>query len=166
MMSPPLEKLTDEQVRRYARHILLPEIGGVGQRRLLASAVRVEIGRSGAELVALAYLAAAGVGHLYLEGAVDAPIEANEVAAGIVFGTAEVGCSRLEAITARLHALNPDVRVYHGERAPASATRLHLDLRSEAIPTSAEDACARALIAGGSAAVQVLAQLTSTHELA
>lgn len=74
--------LREDQIQRYARHILLREVGGVGQARLLASRVLVG-GAAGAE-AALVYLTAAGVGSL---GVIDAP----------------------ESLRARLRALNPDV---------------------------------------------------------
>jgi len=66
----------DEQVRRYARHILLPDIGGLGQTALMVSTARLELreNESEAELIAATYLAAGGVGGLVLTGANDAQI--------------------------------------------------------------------------------------------
>jgi len=65
----------DEQVRRYARHILLPDVGGLGQTALLESAARVDL-RDGdaAALIAACYLAAGGVGTVVLRGATDAQL--------------------------------------------------------------------------------------------
>lgn len=80
--------LREDQIQRYARHILLREVGGVGQARLLGSRVLVA-GSAGAE-AALVYLAAAGVGTLGLLGAPD-------------------------GLDARLRALNPDVAVTTAE---------------------------------------------------
>jgi len=64
----------DDQVRRYARHILLPEVGGIGQTALFASTARLTLpgGDPEAELIAATYLAAGGVGALVLAGASDA----------------------------------------------------------------------------------------------
>jgi len=65
----------DEHVRRYARHILLPDVGGVGQTALMTSTAKVELptdehaGAPLAELIAAAYLAAGGVGTIVLHGA-------------------------------------------------------------------------------------------------
>jgi len=61
----------DDQVRRYARHILLPDVGGLGQTALMTSAAHIELRESEptAELVAAAYLAAGGVGALAVSGA-------------------------------------------------------------------------------------------------
>ena len=58
--------LSEEQIQRYSRHILLPEVGGVGQERLLASSVVIAFSEDeeSAALMALAYLAAAGVGRI------------------------------------------------------------------------------------------------------
>ena len=63
--------MRDEQVRRYARHILLPEIGGLGQTALMVSAARLELRESEpeAELIAATYLAAGGVGTVVIRGA-------------------------------------------------------------------------------------------------
>ena len=66
--------MRDDQVRRYARHILLDEVGGLGQTALLVSAARLELRESEprAELIAAAYLAAGGVGTLVVAGGTDA----------------------------------------------------------------------------------------------
>lgn len=58
--------LSEEQIQRYSRHILLPEVGGVGQERLLASSVLIAYSKNeeSAALIALVYLAAAGVGRI------------------------------------------------------------------------------------------------------
>ncbi len=66
--------MRDDQVRRYSRHILLPDLGGLGQTALLVSAARLELRESSpeAELVAAQYLVAGGVGTLVLRGASEA----------------------------------------------------------------------------------------------
>jgi hypothetical protein len=63
--------MRDEQVRRYARHILLPDVGGLGQTALMVSAARIELRESEpeAELTCALYLAAGGVGTIVLRGA-------------------------------------------------------------------------------------------------
>lgn len=63
--------MRDEQVRRYARHILLPDVGGLGQTALLVSTAKIELREADpfAELIAAQYLAAGGVGKIVIRGA-------------------------------------------------------------------------------------------------
>lgn len=69
--------MRDEQVRRYARHILLPDVGGLGQTALMVSAARVSIdGEPSAALVAALYLVAGGVGGMIVGGATAAQLAA------------------------------------------------------------------------------------------
>jgi molybdopterin/thiamine biosynthesis adenylyltransferase len=98
--------MRDDQVRRYARHVLLPSVGGVGQRRLFAATALVREA-SGPGAVAITYLAAAGVGTLVVED--DGLVEIADV--GALFESSDVGVSRREAARLRVRALNPDVRV-------------------------------------------------------
>ncbi len=68
--------MRDEQVRRYARHILLPDVGGLGQTALMVSSAKIELRESepDAELIAALYLAAGGVGHIVIRGASQAQL--------------------------------------------------------------------------------------------
>ena len=104
--------MNSEQIHRYARHVLLPDVGGTGQRRLFAAAVAVDDLDAEAEIAAV-YLAAAGVGTLVVR-------DARPVAApGWLFEQEDVGRPRREAARARVAALNPDVRVvFEGEGEP------------------------------------------------
>jgi hypothetical protein len=65
--------MRDEQVRRYARHILLPDVGGLGQTALMVSSAKLELRESEpeAELIAATFLAAGGVGRIVLGGATE-----------------------------------------------------------------------------------------------
>jgi hypothetical protein len=65
--------MRDEQVRRYARHVMLPDVGGLGQTALMVASAKVALRESepAAELVAAAYLAAGGVGSLVVPSATD-----------------------------------------------------------------------------------------------
>lgn len=65
--------MRDEQVRRYARHILLPDVGGLGQTALMVSAAHISLTESEpeAQIIAATYLAAGGVGALAITGASD-----------------------------------------------------------------------------------------------
>lgn len=68
--------MRDEQVRRYARHILLPDVGGLGQTALMVSTAKIELREAdpSAELIAAQYLAAGGVGKIVIRGATDAQL--------------------------------------------------------------------------------------------
>jgi molybdopterin/thiamine biosynthesis adenylyltransferase len=152
--------LREDQIRRYARHVLLPDVGGVGQERLLAAAVRVEIGpAAGAEIAALVYLAAAGVGTLILGGDADGAVTAAEIATGIAYGTDDVGRPRREALTRRLTALNPDVRIA-GTDAPVRGPVIALALDAPLPPVHP---VADALVRGGAAASTLLHRLATSR---
>lgn len=100
--------LSEEQIRRYARHIVLPEIGGEGQARLLAARVLV-VGAGGLGSPLLLYLAAAGVGTL---GVVDFDrVDASNLQRQVLFDTPATGTAKVEAAARRLRALNPGVRI-------------------------------------------------------
>jgi molybdopterin-synthase adenylyltransferase len=98
--------LTDEQLDRYARHIVLKEIGGEGQRALLAAHVAV-IGAGGIGAPAIAYLAAAGVGRLTVID--DDEVSLDNLQRQILFGTGDVGRSKAEVAGEAVGRLNPDV---------------------------------------------------------
>jgi adenylyltransferase/sulfurtransferase len=94
--------LTDDALSRYARHIVLPEIGGVGQARLLESAVLV-VGMGGLGAPLALYLAAAGVGRLGLVD--DDRVDATNLHRQVIFGEADIGRPKVEAAAERLRGL-------------------------------------------------------------
>lgn len=99
---------TDAQVSRYARHILLDEIGGAGQARLLAARVLV-VGAGGLGSPMLLYLAAAGVGTI---GVIDDDIvDLSNLQRQIAHTTDRLGMPKVDSARAALAAINPDVRV-------------------------------------------------------
>lgn len=104
-LGPPL---TRDQLRRYSRHLLLPEVGVNGQRRLRTSKVLL-VGAGGLGSPAALYLAASGVGEI---GLVDFDkVEASNLQRQVMYGTKDVGRPKLEAARDRLLDLNPDVVV-------------------------------------------------------
>jgi len=108
MSLPSYAALTDEQLERYARHILLREIGGAGQRRLLDAKVLV-VGAGGLGAPALMYLAAAGVGTI---GIVDDDIVSlSNLQRQVIFATGEVGAPKGDMAARRIASINPDVAV-------------------------------------------------------
>jgi molybdopterin-synthase adenylyltransferase len=115
--------LSDEQLDRYARHIVLKEIGGEGQRKLLDSAV-VLVGAGGIGSPALQYLAAAGVGSLTVID--DDTVSLDNLQRQILFGTADVGRPKVEVAGEAARRLNPDVRFRAARErlTPANAAQL------------------------------------------
>lgn len=119
----PAAVLTAAQVRRYSRHLLLPEVGDLGQRRLTAARVLV-VGAGGLGSPALLYLAAAGVGTI---GVVDDDVvEESNLQRQILHGAADVGRPKVDSAAEAVSRANPLVRVVrHQERLTAdSAVRL------------------------------------------
>ncbi|WP_380874583.1 thiamine biosynthesis protein ThiF [Sphingomonas sp. DBB INV C78] len=100
--------LTDAQLDRYARHIVLREIGGAGQAKLLGARVAV-IGAGGIGSPAIQYLAAAGVGHITLFD--DDDVALSNLQRQTLFGTDDVGRAKVDVAAERVAALNPDVTV-------------------------------------------------------
>jgi sulfur-carrier protein adenylyltransferase/sulfurtransferase len=101
-------ELSLSELRRYGRHLTLPEVGEAGQKRLKAGRVLV-VGAGGLGSPLALYLAAAGVGTI---GIVDFDaVEESNLQRQIAHGTSAVGKSKLGSITARVKDLNPHVRV-------------------------------------------------------
>jgi molybdopterin/thiamine biosynthesis adenylyltransferase len=99
--------LTDAQLDRYARHIVLKEIGGEGQRRLLAATIAI-VGAGGIGSPAILYLAAAGVGTLRVID--DDAVTLDNLQRQVLFGTDDVGRAKTDVAGAAAARLNPDVR--------------------------------------------------------
>ena len=100
--------MNDQQLERYARHIVLKEIGGGGQQRLLDAHV-VLVGAGGIGAPAIQYLAAAGVGRLTL---IDDDIVAlSNLQRQVLFATDDIGQPKVEAAEVAIALLNPEVRV-------------------------------------------------------
>ena len=99
---------SDEEVERYARHLVLREIGGPGQQALKAARVLI-VGAGGLGAPAALYLAAAGVGELAI---VDADTVAlSNLQRQVLFGTDDLGRDKVDAAARRLGMLNANVRV-------------------------------------------------------
>ena len=101
-------ELNDEQFHRYARHLILDEVGEEGQEKLLGARVLV-VGAGGLGAPLLMYLAAAGVGTL---GIVDYDeVELSNLQRQIIHGTADLGRLKVDSAIDTVAALNPDIRV-------------------------------------------------------
>ena len=95
---------SEPDIQRYSRHILLPEIGGIGQARLAAASVLL-VGAGGLGTPLILYLAAAGVGRI---GIVDNDyVELSNLQRQIAFTTADIGRSKADTAAAAARALNP-----------------------------------------------------------
>jgi adenylyltransferase/sulfurtransferase len=122
-VAPADTSLTGDEVSRYSRHLILPEVGMEGQKKLKAARVLC-IGAGGLGSPVAMYLAAAGVGTI---GIVDFDVvDFSNLQRQILHGTPDVGRSKLQSAVDRLHALNPNVKVEPYETALTSQNALQL----------------------------------------
>ncbi|HUH13925.1 MAG TPA: molybdopterin-synthase adenylyltransferase MoeB [Longimicrobiales bacterium] len=120
---PPPAVLSQPEMRRYARHLVMPEVGLEGQRRLKEARVLL-VGAGGLGSPAALYLAAAGVGTL---GLVDFDVvDESNLQRQVLYGTADVERPKLEAARERLEQANPHVRIVTHETRLTSANALEL----------------------------------------
>jgi molybdopterin/thiamine biosynthesis adenylyltransferase len=106
--------LTPEELERYARHIVMREVGGPGQARLKAARVLV-VGAGGLGAPLLLYLAAAGVGTIGIVD--DDQVALSNLQRQVIFGTDDIGAAKAERARDALARLNPHVRIEtHVER--------------------------------------------------
>jgi adenylyltransferase/sulfurtransferase len=116
-------KLSDKQLERYARHIVLREVGGVGQARLLDGRVLV-VGAGGLGSPLILYLAAAGVGTI---GVVDFDaVSLSNLQRQIAHRTEDIGSAKTESAARAASAINPDVVIERHEMRLDSANALDL----------------------------------------
>jgi molybdopterin/thiamine biosynthesis adenylyltransferase len=115
--------VNDEQLLRYSRHILLPEIGIEGQDRLRASSALI-VGAGGLGCPAALYLAAAGIGRLTLADA--DKVDLTNLQRQILYRTDSVGKQKVHVARAALNAVNPEVQVFalNSRVTPAEASAL------------------------------------------
>ncbi len=113
----------DDEINRYARHILLAEVGGTGQARLRAASVLV-VGAGGLGSPLLLYLAAAGVGRI---GVIDGDVvELSNLQRQIAHTTDRIGTAKVESAALAARAINPKVQLvlHRGRLTPANALEL------------------------------------------
>jgi adenylyltransferase/sulfurtransferase len=123
MVEDELPTLTNDEVRRYSRHLIMPEVGLDGQRRLKAARVLC-IGAGGLGSPVALYLAAAGVGRI---GIVDFDVvDFSNLQRQVLHGTPDVGRPKLQSAKDRLNALNPGVEIELHETALTSKNALEL----------------------------------------
>lgn len=99
---------SEEQIERYSRHILLPEIGGKGQRKLLDARVFI-IGAGGLGSPVALYLAAAGIGTI---GIVDGDmVDLSNLQRQVIHRTQDINIPKVQSAKEKIEAMNPDVQV-------------------------------------------------------
>jgi molybdopterin/thiamine biosynthesis adenylyltransferase len=110
--------LSDEQLERYSRHIILEEVGAAGQEKLLASRVLI-IGAGGLGAPAVLYLAAAGVGTI---GIVDGDtVDLSNLQRQVIHHTADLAHPKVTSAANKMRAINPDITIRpYAERAEAA----------------------------------------------
>jgi len=121
--APPHAELSPGEILRYSRHLILPEVGMEGQRRLKDARVLL-IGTGGLGSPLALYLAAAGVGTL---GLVDFDVvDESNLQRQIIHGTSDVGRRKIDSAEARIRDLNPHVRVERHETRLTSENALEI----------------------------------------
>jgi adenylyltransferase/sulfurtransferase len=124
-LAPPesLPALTNDEIKRYSRHLIMPEVGVDGQRKLKAAKVLC-IGAGGLGSPVAMYLAAAGVGTL---GIVDFDVvDFSNLHRQILHGTPDVGRPKLLSAKDKLHAINPEIDIQTFETALSSQNAIKL----------------------------------------
>lgn len=101
-------ELTEQQIERYSRHIILQQVGGVGQAKLLSSKVLI-VGAGGLGSPAALYLAAAGVGTIGIID--DDKVDLTNLQRQIIHHTADLNADKVDSAKAKIKAINPDVTV-------------------------------------------------------
>src|SRR5215217_5956643 len=120
--APPTD-LSAEEIQRYSRHLIMPEVGVDGQKKLKAGSVLC-IGAGGLGSPAAMYMAAAGVGRI---GLVDFDVvDFSNLQRQIIHGTPDVGRAKLASAKDRLNALNPNVHIETYDEALSSENAMRL----------------------------------------
>ncbi|MGA2497078.1 MAG: molybdopterin-synthase adenylyltransferase MoeB [Tepidisphaeraceae bacterium] len=118
-----LPELSNEEIGRYSRHLILPEVGMEGQRKLKAARVLM-VGTGGLGAPLGMYLAAAGIGHL---GIVDFDtVDASNLQRQIIHGTRDIGRPKIASARDRINDINPNVKVEAFETRLTSANALEI----------------------------------------
>ena len=135
--------LTPYQVRRYSRHIIMPQVGSAGQRRLLDSKVLI-IGAGGLGSPVAIYLALAGIGTL---GIVDYDVvDVTNLQRQILHHDADIGRSKVQSARETLLAYNPDLEVVAFEEPITSENAMEMMADFDVVVSGADNFAARYLI--------------------
>jgi len=138
-----LPKLSHEEILRYSRHLILPDVGVEGQRKLKAARVLL-IGAGGLGSPAALYLAAAGIGTL---GMVDFDVvDKTNLQRQILHGTQTVGVPKLESARRRIEDLNPNVQVETFETRLTSENALDIIREFDVVADGTDNFATRYLV--------------------
>jgi adenylyltransferase/sulfurtransferase len=140
---PALPMLSNEEVARYSRHLIMPEVGMTGQRKLKAASVLM-IGTGGLGAPLGMYLAAAGVGRL---GLVDFDVvDASNLQRQIIHGTKDVGRPKIASARDRIEDINPHVKIETYETKLTSENALDLFVNYDVIVDGTDNFPTRYLV--------------------
>src|ERR1035438_2234747 len=120
---PALPELTTDDLSRYSRHLILPEVGMEGQRRIKAARVLC-VGTGGLGSPLALYLAAAGIGTLGLVAF--ALLDARNLQRQIIHSTKDIGRKKLDSAAEKLNALNPALKIVKHDTMLSSANALEI----------------------------------------
>ena len=138
-----LPELTRDEIARYSRHLIMPEVGVEGQRKLKAARVLC-VGAGGLGAPASLYLAAAGIGTI---GLVDFDVvDASNLQRQVLFSTSDVGRPKVEAAADRLRGVNPGLKVVAHEMALKSSNALEIFANYDIIVDGADNFPTRYLV--------------------
>ena len=138
-----LPMLSNEEVARYSRHLIMPEVGMTGQRKLKAASVLM-IGTGGLGAPLGMYLAAAGVGRL---GLVDFDVvDASNLQRQIIHGTKDVGRPKIASARDRIEDINPHVEIETHDTKLTSANALNLFVNYDVIVDGTDNFPTRYLV--------------------
>jgi sulfur-carrier protein adenylyltransferase/sulfurtransferase len=139
----PLPMLSNEEVARYSRHLIMPEVGMTGQRKLKAASVLL-IGTGGLGAPLGMYLAAAGIGRL---GLVDFDVvDASNLQRQIIHGTKDVGRPKIASARDRLQDINPHVEIETHETRVTSENALRLFVNYDVVVDGTDNFPTRYLV--------------------
>lgn len=144
----PTAELEPQELDRYSRHILLPEIGHLGQRRLKNARVLV-IGAGGLGSPVLLYLAAAGIGTLGIVD--DDRVEASNLQRQVIHGVADVGRLKVDSARDALIALNPLITVQRHPERLSAGNAIELFEQYDLIVDGADNFATRYLVSDAAA---------------
>src|ERR1035437_4259938 len=138
-----LPKLSNEEISRYSRHLILPEVGMEGQQKLKSAKVLC-VGTGGLGAPLALYLAAAGVGTL---GLVDFDVvDASNLQRQIIHSTKDIGRKKLDSAAEKLTALNPSVKIVKHETMLTSANAMEILKDYDIVPDATDNFPTRYLV--------------------